>query len=181
MLKQIKSKCIWKNIKFYTMALSLIDLIIFKDALIGEVVMDEYFKELNLIDLISEKHKKLRGKVMKLWSEKKGEEITDTEAHMLAMLEIKSLTIAESARKVKVTRQAAHKCVKKLIDRGYVVLSSIEGNNRDKLIVLTPKGKEYCMEMLKIKEEIEEEIATKIGRENVELLKKYFRESWIEG
>lgn len=142
--------------------------------------MEDYFKELNLIDLISEKHKKLRGKVMRQWLEKKGEEITDTEAHMLGMLEIKSMTIAESARKVNVTRQAAHKCVKKLIDQGYVNINSIEGNRRDKMIVLTSKGKEYCYEMLKIKEGIEEEVAIKIGDENVEMLKRYLRESWID-
>ena len=38
--------------------------------------MDDYLKDLNLIDLLSEKHKKLRKEVMKLWIEKNGEYIT---------------------------------------------------------------------------------------------------------
>ncbi|GKX68165.1 MarR family transcriptional regulator [Inconstantimicrobium mannanitabidum] len=142
-------------------------------------MMDDYLQELNLIDLISEKHKKLRREVMKLWLENGGEEVTDTEAHMLAMLEKSSLTIAESARKVGVTRQAAHKCAKKLIEQGYIKMEDIEGNKRDKLIVLTEKGKVYCSEMLKIKKKMEEEISMKIGRDNVEMIKMYLRRDWI--
>lgn len=142
-------------------------------------MMEDYFKNLNLIDLISEKHKKLRGEVERLWLEKKGEEITDTETFMLAMLEIRSMTIAESARQICVSRQAAHKCAKKLIEKGYISMNSIEGNKRDKLIVLTTKGKEYCSEMLRLKNQIEEDIAKVIGRENVEMLKTYLRKNWI--
>lgn len=140
--------------------------------------MDDYLEELNLIDLLSEKHKKLRREVMKIWQEKNGEEITDTEAHLLGMLDKKSMTVAESARKVNVSRQAAHKCAKKLIEQGYITMKAIEGNNRDKLIVLTTKGEEYCSEMLKIKKQIEEDISVKIGHENVERLKTYMRKDW---
>jgi DNA-binding MarR family transcriptional regulator len=142
--------------------------------------MDDYLKELNLIDLLSEKHKKLRREVMKLWLEKNGEEITDTQAHMLGKLELKGMTVAESARKINVSRQAAHKCAKKLIEQGYIVMNSIEGNKRDKLLLLTKKGEEYCNEMLKIKEQVEEEVSSNIGRENVEKLKIYLRRNWMD-
>lgn len=143
-------------------------------------MMDDYLQELNFIDLISEKHKKLRKEVMKLWLEKHGEEITDTEAHMLAMLEKRNLTVAESARKVGVTRQAAHKCAKKLIEQGYIRMEDMEGNKRNKLLVLTEKGETYCDEMLKLKEKVEEEISMKIGRDNVEMIKKLLRKDWID-
>lgn len=141
--------------------------------------MDDYIKELNLIDLLSEKHKKLRREVMKLWLESDGNEITDTESHMLGMLERKSMTVAESARKINISRQATHKCAKKLIDLGFIKIEHIEGNKRDKLISLTEKGEEYCSEMLKIKERIEEEISKKLRHKNVEMLKKLLREDWI--
>ena len=49
--------------------------------------MDDYLKDLNLVDLLSEKHKKLRKEVMKLWLEQHGEYITDSESHMLGMIE----------------------------------------------------------------------------------------------
>ena len=142
--------------------------------------MDEYLKDLNLIDLLSEKHKKLRKEVMKLWIEKNGEYITDTESYMLGMLDAKSMTVAEIARKVNISRQGAHKCAKKLIDSEYIIMNAIEGNNRDKLLVLAKKGEDYCREMLILKQQVEEEIINNIGHESVEFLKNLLRKSWID-
>lgn len=142
--------------------------------------MDEYLKDLNLIDLLSEKHKKLRKEVMKLWVEKNRKYITDTESHMLGMLDAKSMTVAEIARKMNISRQGAHKCAKKLIDSEYIIMNAIEGNNRDKLLVLDKKGEDYCREMLILKQQVEEEIINNIGHENVELLKSLLRKSWID-
>ena len=51
--------------------------------------MDNYLKDLNLVDLVSEKHKKLRKEVMKLWLEQHEEYISDSESHMLGMIDIK--------------------------------------------------------------------------------------------
>lgn len=142
--------------------------------------MDDYLKDLNLIDLLSEKHKKLRKEVMKLWIEKNGEYMTDTESHMLGMLDAKSMTVSEIARKVNISRQGAHKCAKKLIDSEYIIMNAIEGNNRDKLLVLAKKGEDYCSEMLILKRQLEEEIINNIGYENVEFLKGILRKSWID-
>ena len=142
--------------------------------------MDDYLKDLNLVDLVSERHKYLRRKVMQLWLDKNGEYMTETEAHLLGMLDRENMTMAKSAKKINLSRQATHKCAKKLIDRGYIIMSSIEGNNRDKLISLTEKGVEYCSEMLKLKEQIEEEVARNIGNDNVELFKMYLRKDWLD-
>lgn len=142
--------------------------------------MENYLRNLNLVDLISEQHKKLRKEVIRLWLEKEGEYISSTESHMLGMLEIESVTVAEIARKMNVSRQAAHKCAKNLIDRGLIMMNSIEGNNRDKLMALTKKGEEYSSEMLIIKEQIEEEIAKNIGYDNMEMVKSYLRKDWID-
>ncbi|MFW2487454.1 MarR family winged helix-turn-helix transcriptional regulator [Clostridium chromiireducens] len=141
--------------------------------------MDEYLKGLNIIDLLSLKHRKLRKEVMKAWLKKNGNEVSDTESHMLGMLEIKGMTVAEVARKMNITRQSAHKSAKKLIEQNYIKMIPIEGNKRDKLIVLTKKGEEYSTEMLKIKRRIEEEISENIGNETVEMFKNYLMKDWI--
>lgn len=142
--------------------------------------MENYLGTLNLIDLISEKHKKLRKEVMKLWDEKHSEYISDSEAHMLGTINIREMTVAEVARKMNISRQGAHKCAKKLIDNGYIMLKSVEGNNRDKLIVLTEKGEEYCTEMLVLKKQVEEEIINKLGIKNIEFLKDFLRKDWLD-
>jgi DNA-binding MarR family transcriptional regulator len=142
--------------------------------------MNNYLETLNLIDLISEKHKKLRKEVMKLWDEKHSEYISDSEAHMLGTINIREMTVAEVARKMNISRQGAHKCAKKLIDREYIMLKSIEGNNRDKLIVLTNKGEECCTEMLVLKKQLEDSIIKKMGDENIEFLKDFLRRDWLD-
>ena len=142
--------------------------------------MENYLGTLNLIDLISEKHKKLRKEVMKLWDEKHSEYISDSEAHMSGTINIREMTVAEVARKMNISRQGAHKCAKKLIDNGYIMLKSVEGNNRDKLIVLTEKGEEYCTEMLVLKKQVEEEIINKLGIKNIEFLKDFLRKDWLD-
>lgn len=142
--------------------------------------MKNYLETLNLIDLVSEKHKKLRKEVMKLWEEKHSEYISDSEAHMLGTLNIKAMTVAEIARRMNISRQGAHKCAKKLIDSEYIIMESIEGNNRDKLLVLTKKGEDYCNQMSILKKQVEEEVVNNIGYENVEFLKEFLRKDWVD-
>lgn len=142
--------------------------------------MDKYLKELNLIDLVSEKHKKLRKEVMSVWMEKHNEFISTSEAHMMATVNIKQMTVAEIARKMNISRQAVHKFSKKLIEEDYITMKPVEGNNRDKLVVLTSKGEAYCKKMLILKQEIEEEIVKNIGYDNVQLLKEILRKDWID-
>ena len=142
--------------------------------------MNDYLKDLNIVDLVSEKHQQLRTKVLKLWIENGEEDINQTESHMLAMIEIKSMTIAETARRINMSRQAAHKCAQNLISRGYIIANNIEGNQRDKLIMITEKGKNYCSNMLILKEEIENEIEKNIGKENLNKLRKCLKEKWID-
>ncbi|MNN98224.1 hypothetical protein D3C81_2175630 [compost metagenome] len=55
----------------------------------------------------------------------------------------------------------------------------MEGNSRDKYIVLTPKGIEVCRRMLGIKQAIEQEIAARIGADQVQLLKQLLAEDWL--
>jgi DNA-binding MarR family transcriptional regulator len=142
--------------------------------------MDNYLKNLNLIDLVSEKHKKLRKEVMKLWVNRHEEYISDSEAHMLGTINIKEMTVAEVARKMNISRQGAHKCAKKLIDNGYIEINPIKGNNRDKMLILTKRGEEYCHEMLLLKQQVEEKIIKNIGPQNVEFLKEFLRKDWMD-
>lgn len=140
--------------------------------------MEEYIKNLNLIDLVSEKHKKLRKNTFKLWAEKNVGNISDAETHLLAMLSIKDMTIADCARKMNLSRQAVHKCSKELILKNYIVFLPVTGNQKNKLLTLTEKGVIFCDEILKLKIEIEKKIIENIGLENVKLLKELLRKDW---
>ncbi|MBD7910790.1 MULTISPECIES: MarR family transcriptional regulator [Clostridium] len=141
--------------------------------------MKDYLSNVSLIDLVSEKQQELRVKIVNIGEERWGESVTQSESNMLAVIEKENMTIAEAARKINVSRQAAHKCVQGLITRGYINTTSIEGNQRNKLIVLTDKGKKYCNEMIVIKREVEEEIEESIGKANIELLRQCLNSKWF--
>jgi DNA-binding MarR family transcriptional regulator len=51
-----------------------------------------------------------------------------------------SKTIAKIARELHITRQSVQKSVQRLVDLGVLAPEAIEGNNRDKNIVLTQRG-----------------------------------------
>ena len=55
----------------------------------------------------------------------------------------------------------------------------MKGSNKEKLVVLTEKGKICNDEMLHIKSSIEEEICKELGNSSVEILKLLLRKKWI--
>ncbi|UQZ33356.1 MarR family transcriptional regulator [Paenibacillus sp. PK3_47] len=138
--------------------------------------MKDYILDLNLIDLISEKHKALREKVNAISNER----LNQTETHILAKLELHGrLSISEISRLINISRQGAQKYINDLLAEGYVETALVEGNSRDKHVVLTPQGNAACSRMLEIKQGIEQEIAGVIGEEQVKLLKKLLAEDWL--
>ncbi|GGG10885.1 hypothetical protein GCM10010912_64130 [Paenibacillus albidus] len=134
-------------------------------------------QELNLIDLLSEKHLFLRQKVTEL----SPGQINKTESHILAVLEAhKMLSISEISRIINISRQGTHKSIQGLLSRGYIEGVDVANNQRDKHLVLTPKGIECNRKMLIVKRQLEQQIADKLGPERVELIKALLKEDWLE-
>ncbi len=135
-------------------------------------------KNLNIIDLISEKHIALRREVEERWSKSREEEITHTEAMLLAKINMGKISLAEVARQANVSRQAMHKCARKLEDKGYLKFIASESNQT--YTSLTEKGILYCKKSNELKEKIEQEIAENLGREYMELIKEILKNKWIK-
>ena len=135
-------------------------------------------KKLNIIDLISEKHITLRREVEERWSESGEEDITHTEAMLLAKINMGKISLAEVARQANVSRQAMYKCAKKLEVKGYLEFIASESNQT--YTCLTEKGVLYCKKSNELKDIIEEEITQKLGEENIKLIKKLLECEWIK-
>lgn len=67
--------------------------------------MSTYLENLNIIDLLSEKHAKLRKMVIETWIEMGEESVSDTESYMLALVEREKLTVAQLGRIIGISRQ----------------------------------------------------------------------------
>ena len=138
------------------------------------------FQGLNIIDLISEKHAKLRKMVIEAWVESGEERVSDTESYMLALIEKNELTVAQIGRIIGISRQGDHKCAKGLIERGYIIIENQNVNSRDKILFLTEKGLRFCRETLILKEKFETDIINAIGEDKFQILKQCLSENWFQ-
>ncbi|MFR4163139.1 MAG: MarR family winged helix-turn-helix transcriptional regulator [Paraclostridium sordellii] len=141
--------------------------------------MNSYLDNLNLIDLLSEKHAQLRKIVRDKWSESAGEYITDTESYIIALLERKAMTASQLARIIDISRQGAHKNTKNLIAKGYIEIENYDSSSRDKTLILTKKGEKFCEETLVLKNQLEKSIEEVIGTDNLTVLKSCLKETWF--
>lgn len=141
--------------------------------------MDKELSTLNLIDLISERHKELRNKVQKSWKENNEEELSNTETYILSLIEKNNITMSEIARVIGISRQGVHKCVRNLENKGYVKLDYMINNQKEKSVVLTEKGKGCYNIINNIKSQIEDEIKNNIGEESLEKLRKILCEKFL--
>ena len=136
-------------------------------------------QNLNIIDLISEKHAKLRKMVIDDWVKMGEERVSDTESYMLALIEKNEFTVAQIARIIGISRQGAQKCAKGLIERGYIIIENQDLHTRDKVLSLTDKGMRFCKETLILKEKFEDEIINSIGEDNFKILKNCLAKEWF--
>lgn len=138
--------------------------------------MNQYIKNLNLIDLVSEKHKELRRATRTIWND---DSFCDNKLHLISMLYVKKMTISESARQMDISRQAVHKFSKSLSEENLIKIEDNEENQKEKLMSLTEKGNNLYHELLDIKLKLENEIQKKIGQENLIFLKEILQNKWL--
>jgi DNA-binding MarR family transcriptional regulator len=96
----------------------------------------------------------------------------NAEIKLFAALRGQSRSISELSRYLGVSRQAVHHTVHKLIEKRVVELQHPESNKRDKLVVISAKGREVQALTAKHFKTIESKMAINIGRDKVELLRE---------
>lgn len=131
----------------------------------------------DVIDLISERHVMLRKICETLWNEHNELPISNSEWYIMARIYNETSTVSGVAKQVDITRQAAHKLIKKMESKGLVEFANSH-NNRDKCIQLTESGEQYYEKYRLMKASLEEKIAEKIGAEQLAHLRKLLLVDW---
>lgn len=103
-----------------------------------------------------------------------------SEVRLFAALRGESRTIAELARYLGISRQAAHQTVHKLIGHGVVRLEPMQDNRREKQVVITQRGQEARELTAKHFRLIENKVARKIGKAQLQVLKQLLAENLQE-
>ncbi|HEY2420002.1 MAG TPA: winged helix DNA-binding protein [Neobacillus sp.] len=141
--------------------------------------MDSKIQNLDLIDLISERHVKLRSITEKLWNDNSDIYISNSEWFILARIyEKKQPTISYVSKHVDISRQATHKFMKQLAAKGLVEIKNVENNKKEKCIQLTSLGEECYEKNESLKAKLVEKIADQIGAEQLSFLKEIFKSDW---
>ena len=136
-------------------------------------------QNLDLIDLISERHVRLRSITEKLWNNNSKIYISNSEWFIIARIyEKKQPTISYVSKHVDISRQATHKFIKQLEEKGLVEIKNVENNKKEKCIQLTSLGEECYEKNEFLKATLEEKIAAEIGAEQLSFLKEILKANW---
>ena len=136
-------------------------------------------QNLDLIDLISERHVQLRSITEKLWNNNSKIYISNSEWFIIARIYEKiQPTISYVSKHVDISRQATHKFIKQLEEKGLVEIKNVENNKKEKCIQLTSLGEECYEKNESLKATLEEKIAAKIGAEQLSFLKEILKANW---
>lgn len=144
----------------------------------GGIGMLTEFKNLDLIELISERHSLLRRNVEQRWNESNELHISKSEWYIIARIYGDRRTIAYVSKNVEITRQATHKLIKNMVVKGLVEVFDAEHNKKEKCIRLTELGNDCYKENEQIKHRLEQELATIIGQSQVDMLKIFLNSDW---
>lgn len=140
--------------------------------------MDSELKNLDLIDLLSERHIQLRSITEKLWNDTSNISISNSEWFIMARIYKKKPTISYVTKHVDISRQAVHKFIKKLESKGLVEICNLENDKKNKCIVLTSLGEECYEKNIALKGTIEKKITKNLSAEKVALLKEALETDW---
>ena len=144
----------------------------------GVKSMEERLQGLDLVDLLSERHILLRKIIEDTWNSNHDIYISNSEWFIMAKTYKKQPTIASISKNVNITRQATHKFVKSLEQKGLVEVGPVENNKKEKCLRLTELGERYHEENEKIRTELVRQIANTIGTEKVKALETILKLDW---
>lgn len=144
----------------------------------NQLISNSELQKLDLIDLLSERHSLVRSISEKAWNDQSETYISNSEWYIMARIYKKQPTISYVTKNVEISRQAIHKFIQKLSEKGLVEIKNVENNKKEKCIQLTVLGEECYEKNEALKAQLENKIAKKIGSEQVNILKDLLKLDW---
>jgi DNA-binding MarR family transcriptional regulator len=137
----------------------------------NQLIPTSELQNLDLIDLLSERHNLVRRISEQAWNNQSEIHISNSEWYIMARIYKRKPNIAYITKNVEISRQAIHKFINKLSEKGLVEINNVENNKKEKCIQLTAFGEECYEKNEALKAQLENKIAEKIGSEQVQILK----------
>jgi DNA-binding MarR family transcriptional regulator len=145
---------------------------------VNRMISNSELQNLDLIDLLSERHNLVRRIAEKTWNHQSEIYISNSEWYIMARIYKKRPAISYVTKNVEISRQAIHKFIKNLSAKGLVEIQNVENNKKEKCIQLTALGEECYEKNEALKAQLENKIAENIGIEQVGILKDLLKLDW---
>jgi len=142
------------------------------------LIPNSELQNLDLFDLISERHSLVRKILEKAWNDNSDIHISNSEWYIMARIYRKRPTISYVNKNVEISRQAIHKFIKGLEAKGLVEIDNVENNKKEKCISLTKLGEECYEKNEAIKAKLEMKLAEVIGINQVNTIKDILKQDW---
>ena len=136
---------------------------------------DKNCHESNLLRLLAKTSQWMESEIHKL-NKTHEHEFSIAEIMVLDGLRGKQKSIAELARFLQISRQAVHKTIHKLKDKGHLELVIDKNNKKDRKIIITENGKNERIKRLEDIVEIEKKISWVMGERNLDYVKEILLE-----
>lgn len=133
----------------------------------------------NTIDLIYKQYKELRDTIETTWNSQHQIQLTSSEWYILNSIQEGAATVPEIMRKVEITKQAAHKFVKNLEDKGLLETELLKAQRVQRRVSMTPLGQEVYMGSRAIRSAVDEKIKQTIGKDNFDKLVSLLEMKWM--
>lgn len=135
--------------------------------------------DVDLIDLIQMRSEQLRKIADRRWNERDYIYLSDSEWFILSQAYKEGKTaIADITKRMDISRQATHKFIRNLADKGLVKIDQLENNKKAKSIELTDQGMKCYEKKRSLKIELEKEIVNNVGGEQINKLKEILQAGW---
>ena len=107
-------------------------------------------------------------------------EINDivTSSRILTLIQNGTYTSSQLAKKLNISRQAIHKSITNLSQKGYLTLLNDEKNKKNKNIHVTKKGEELLICRNNVMKKVEKRVENCIGKDKFLKLKDLLKEDW---
>lgn len=135
-------------------------------------------EETDLISLIAEKQRIIRRTCHFMWEKGHDVHVSDTEWAVLGLALKNTVTISEAAKSLEITRQASHKVVRSMEEKGLVSIHESEFYKNRKYIIPSELGKIYAEEQNQMKSSLVDKIELVIGSENAKWMKEILSMDW---
>lgn len=135
-------------------------------------------EDTDLVSIIAEKQRMIRRTCQSMWGKVHDLHISETEWAVLRLALESTVTISEAAKCLEITRQASHKVVRSMEEKGLVSVHESEVYKNRKYIIPSETGRMYATEQEQMKNSLVEKIEQTIGSENAQRMKELLSMDW---